>query len=475
MTVRIPPSTSDNRSEVYTVDFRETAPALANKTMYRHDPMSAQYGGLSVGVPGELRGLEEAHRRWGKLPWNRLVQPSVDLANGWKVDKELGKRIPWYGPLMLYDPDWSSIFAPKGSFLREGDMIRRTNYSRTLAVIGSEGAGAFYEGPIADSIVRKVRSTGGIITHADLANYKVKVGRALEGTYRGMHVYTTHAPTSGPVLLHMLNLLENFDLVAEGWTGLNVHRIVEAIKFGFAARTKLSDPAFNDNTPIATKAFADLVFANFTDDMTHPPKYYNPEYDIDIDHGTSHTSVIDQDGMVVSLTSTVNLIFGSKVLDPETGVILNDEMDDFSLPGQPNAFGLWPSPYNYPEPGKRPLSSTAPTIVEHPNGTFFIALGGSGGTRIFPSILQVILNIDWDMNVSEAVERGRLHNQLYPQEVDADDVYPAAGLDALRERGHNVVVSDVNRVAGAIQAVVQRGGKISAASDSRKNGIAAGY
>lgn len=201
--------------------------------------------------------------------------------------------------------------------------------------------------------------------------------------------------------------------------------------------------------------------------------------------------------MAVALTSTVNLIFGSQVLDPETGIILNDEMDDFSIPDIPNKFGLYPSPCtdislsllcnanaladNFPEPGKRPLSSTAPTILEHPDGSFYIAIGGSGGSRIFPSVFQVLLNLDWGMDISEAIEYGRLHDQLYPLQLDADDVLPKHILRDLRERGHNVtsnfrsfrtcvmldltvfllIVVDVNRVAAVIQAVMNNNSIIS--------------
>ncbi|KIK98246.1 hypothetical protein PAXRUDRAFT_31286 [Paxillus rubicundulus Ve08.2h10] len=476
MTVRIPPSTPGEASEVYTIDFRETAPALANKTMYVDNPRAATYGGLSVAVPGELRGLEEAYRRWGSLSWSRLVQPSVVLAAEWTVDVELAKRIQTKSSLMLDNEDWRAVFAPDGKLLLQAETIRRTNYSRTLATIAAEGPDAFYKGPIADSIVRKVQEAGGILTHADLEGYTVNVERAVQGTYHDKKVYTSHAPTSGPVLLHMLNLIERYDLIGEGRTPLNMHRIVEAQK----SRTKIGDLLYSSNSTarvaeISTKRYADLIAANLTDDRTHPPEYYNPEFDIKIDHGTSHTSVVDNDGMAVALTTTVNLVFGSQVLDPETGIILNDEMDDFSTPGIPNSFGLWPSPYNYPEPGKRPLSSTTPTIMEHADGSFYLAIGGSGGSRIFPSIFQVLLNMDWGMHVSEAVEYGRLHDQLYPTSVDADNTLPASLLYDLRRRGHNVTVLDINRVAAVVQAVVRKDGKIYAASDSRKNGIAAGY
>ncbi|KAI0645531.1 gamma-glutamyltranspeptidase [Trametes meyenii] len=480
MTVRIPPSSPNTSSEVFTVDFRETAPALSNKTMYVDNPKAALWGGLSVGIPGELRGLEEAHRRWGTLPWKRLVQPAVKLAEGWTVQTELARRLRMFAPLMLNEPDWRAVFAPEGRLLREGETIRRTNLSRTLATIAEEGPGAFYKGPIADAIVNKVRETGGILSHADLEGYEAHVQRALKGSYRGRKVYTPHAPTSGPVLIHMLNLMEHYEeLVEDGRTLLNVHRFIEAMKFGFAARTRVGDPAFHDNVQkiheIPTKEYAEEVFANITDDRTHPPEYYHPIYDVVVDHGTSHSSIVDKDGMAVALTTTVNLVFGSAVLDPVTGVILNDEMDDFSTPGAPNAFGLYPSPYNYPEPGKRPLSSTVPMIMEHADGSFYLAIGGSGGSRIFPAVFQVILNLDWGMDVSAAVEHGRLHDQLFPLMVDADDILSPTLLDGLREKGHNITVSDTSRVAAVIQAVVKPNNTVYAASDSRKNGVAAGY
>jgi gamma-glutamyltranspeptidase/glutathione hydrolase/leukotriene-C4 hydrolase len=264
MTVRIP---KDNGSEVFTIDFRETAPAASNATMFVKKPSSAVHGGLSVAVPGEIRGLLEAHRRWGSLPWSQLVTPSADLARGWKVHIELARRMETYAELMLQNPDWSAIFAPQGRLLKEGEIIRRENYSSTLDTI-AETPEAFYEGPIADALVAKITSTGGILTHEDLKRYEVIVKKPLVETYRNKTVYTTQAPTSGPVLLHMLNLMEQFDL-SDGKSALNVHRFVETIKFGFAARTRLCDPAFLNDTSrileIPTKDFAQCIRVNITD------------------------------------------------------------------------------------------------------------------------------------------------------------------------------------------------------------------
>ncbi|KAG6912764.1 hypothetical protein DXG01_012303, partial [Tephrocybe rancida] len=196
---------------------------------------------------------------------------------------------------MLNNPDWSAIFAPNGVLLAEGDIIRRTSFAKTLSQIANNGSSAFYKGSIGDSLVRKVRATGGILSQADLQNYSVEVLPALEGTYRGKKIYTTHAPASGPVLIHMLNLLEHYDIKERSI--LNIHRLVEILRFGFAARTKICDPAFNNDTArideISTKKFADSIFPNITDlhaerpqDRTHPPEYYNPVYDGKPDHGT---------------------------------------------------------------------------------------------------------------------------------------------------------------------------------------------
>ncbi|KAH7922186.1 gamma-glutamyltranspeptidase [Leucogyrophana mollusca] len=485
MTVRIPPKTPYGQSEVWTVDFRETAPALSHRTMFVNDPGSAQFGGKAVGVPGELRGFREAHNRWGRLPWSRLVQPSVNLARGWTVDAELQRWIhdPDFKRLILENPDWSAIFAPGGRILRQGELIKREIFAKTLTAIAAGQDNLFYDGWIGDSLINKIRSTGGIMTHADLRGYQVKVARAITGTYRGRKVYTTNAPTSGPALLHMLNLLEHFDL-GPYRTGLNVHRTVEAQKFGFSARTRIGDIGFSPNDTarigeLSTKEFAARIVHRLTDDRTHPPEWYDPLFDVKGTNGTSHVSAVDRDRMAVSLTHTVNLVFGSQVLDPNTGIILNNQMDDFSIPGVPNAFGLWPSPYNFPEPGKRPVSSTVPTIFEHGDGSFYLSVGGVGGSYIFGAVFQVILNLDWGMDVSKAIEVGRVQNQLFPLYTFVESTLPWEFVLALYERGHNVSLYDPNvGPLSDVQAIVQPGTGIStlnAASDWRTNGGAAGY
>ncbi|QRV94040.1 gamma-glutamyltranspeptidase [Ceratobasidium sp. AG-Ba] len=490
MVIRVPPASQSERSTVHTIDFRETAPAASNSTMFTKSSLLSKFGGLSIAVPGEIRGLWAAHSQFGRLPWSRLFEPSIKLANdGWEVTAELDRRFRLFGKgWMETDPDWSPVFAPEGRLLKEGDWIKRENFSYTLMSIATEGPEAFYTGAIATSMIDKVQQAGGIMTREDLASYKVVERPALKGTYRGRHVYTTHAPSSGPVLLHVLNALDRFgagpnvhDKVAmREESGLWWHRVVEALKFGSAARTRLGDPAFGINkvlmNEVPTKRFGDKASARITDDTTHTPEYYNPIYDVQIDHGTTHTSAADSDGTAIALTSSVNLIWGSRVMDPATGIIFNDVMDDFSMPGVPNAFGLWPSPWNYPDGGKRQVSSMAPAILEHPSGEFYLALGGSGGSRIFGAIAQTILNLDRGMDVSQAVEAPRVHDQLFPTVVSIESEFGQEGLEGLKQRGHNTTVFDISLGVAEIQAVsLDEGGRISAASDSRKHGVAAGW
>ncbi|KAI7831630.1 gamma-glutamyltranspeptidase [Gamsiella multidivaricata] len=476
MTVRLPNGT------VEVIDFRETAPADAHPNMYKKDPILAQKGGLSVAVPGEIRGLELAHKRYGKLSWKRLFAPSVKMAReGWAVGPELAKRLQIYKMMMETEPDWAAVFAPNGTVLREGQWIKRGALADTLEKIGNQGADAFYTGEIAENMVDYIQKNGGILTIKDMEAYKPLIKKPMVGYYQGRKVYTTPAPTSGPILLSILNILERYELGRyKENANIEVHRLVEAMKFGYAQRTELGDPDFTEMEDtilsIISKDTAAQVRANISDAQTFPVEYYNPHWGPIDNHGTTHMSTVDQDDMAVALTSTVNLVFGSKLLDPKTGIILNDEMDDFSIPGTPNAFGLYPSPYNYPEPGKRPLSSCVPTIVER-DGKFELALGGSGGSRILTSVLQTMLNMyNHRYNVMEAVEAPRVHHQLMPNVVDIESGYSSSDIKFLSTRGHNVTVSDILLAKAEVQAVMRAEDKlIYAASDSRKHGIAAGY
>ncbi|KAI8810447.1 gamma-glutamyltranspeptidase [Cladochytrium replicatum] len=474
--------TPNGKSEY--IDFREEAPAAASRDMYEGNPTGSMIGGLSVGVPGEIRGFEYAHKKYGKLPWKRLFEPSIELClNGWTVNRVLAMRINTYAGLMLNNTEFSEVFAPNGRILVEGDTIRRTALGHTLRAIADEGPEVFYTGWIGKSLVDTTRANGGILTMKDMSAYEVKTSLPLVGTYRDRKIITSPPPSSGPVLLSVLNILEGYALGKEGRTQLNFHRIVEAFKHGFSQRSFYgdpSDPEFANITEIADdfmrKEKAEDIRARIFSDRTFDPSYYNAEFDILDDHGTMHVSVIDSDGMATSLTSTVNLVFGAQLMDAKTGIILNDEMDDFSQPNITNYFGLKPSPYNFIKPKKRPLSSCVPTIVERDGQVEFV-VGASGGSRIITATAQAIVNaIDFGMNPLEAIDDPRFHDQLYPNEVMVEHEFSDGFTKGLLRRGHTISRMAEGYYLTGVSMVQRRSdGVVLAAGDHRKGGAAAGY
>ncbi|KAI7848842.1 gamma-glutamyltransferase, partial [Circinella umbellata] len=379
------------------IDFREAAPLASDRDMFNHDPELAKQGGLSVGVPSEIRGFELAHKRHGKLPWNKLFEPAIRIArDGFRATPLLEQRLKAAESWLMTKSEWTEVFAPNGTLAKKGDLIVRSKLAETLDTIAKEGPDSFYKGFIAESLVNATQAEGGIMTLEDMEKYKAVIRPTVSTYYHGRKVTTCTTPTSGPLITSVLNILERYNLPVTGINGLNIHRFVEAMKFGFAFRTEFGDPDFVKNSErieeVTSKDWADIVRRNISDDTTHPPLYYKPKFDHIESHGTMHLSVVDEDDGAVALTSTVNLLFGSRIMDRATGVILNDEMDDFSIPGIPNSFGLYPSEYNYVAPGKRPLSSITPVIIER-DTKFEMALGGSGGTFIPTATLNVIYHL----------------------------------------------------------------------------------
>ncbi|KAJ1905814.1 hypothetical protein LPJ81_001713 [Coemansia sp. IMI 209127] len=462
------------------VDFRETAGGAATEDMFIEDIKLAQIGGLSVGVPGEIAGLYSAHRRFGKLPWTRLFKPSVKLAReGFALSELVHKQLMRLETHVLSAPGFNTTYTDgHGHVLKAGATVFRRELANTLETIGNEGPSAFYSGHIAESLVKAIRDGGGILDEADFNGYEAVDRRPVESFYHGRRVITGSPPTSGSILLNMLNVLEGYTLARDGPTALNYHRIVEAMKFGAAQRTFLSDPSFVNIAANVThqidKHFAAAIRANISDTQTYDVSHYDPEYDILINHGTTHISVVDKDGVAVSMTSTVNLEFGSRIMDPVTGVILNDEMDDFSTTNKTNGFGLRPSPNNKIVRGKRPLSSTSAVIIEN-NGQVELVLGGSGGSRILTAVLQVVVNVlDFDMRLDRAIDRPRLHHQLMPNLLKVDSLFPSSLAHALSTFGHEI--EPLNHASSVVQAVRRLpDGLLHAVSDARKHGVAAGY
>ncbi|OAL74211.1 gamma-glutamyltranspeptidase [Trichophyton violaceum] len=432
------------------VDFRETAPAAAFQDMFKNNTSGSTSGGLASGVPGEVRGLEYLHKNYGKLPWKTVMEPAIRTArDGFRVTEDLS-RIMLHstknGNFLAENAAWALDFAPQGTLLKVGDIITRRRYGDTLDKIARYGADAFYTGPMAQAMVNALRAANGTMTLEDLKNYTVVSRPIAQIEYRGMTVTSTTAPSSGAVLLSILKLLNGYkSFFRADPEPLSTHRMDEAIRFGYGQRTELGDPLFFSNlTDYQKKMISEEVAnrnrMNISDGYTQDIAVYDPKGLESLNTpGTSHISTADRSGMAVSLTTTINLYFGSRVIVPETGIIMNNEMDDFSVPGHSNSFGYKPSPSNFIRPGKRPLSSICPTIITRPDGSLYFVSGAAGGSQIITGTLQSVINVmDRKMNVRQALKAPRLHDQLVPNVALMEDEFDKKTVDFMISRKHNV-------------------------------------
>ncbi|KAJ6785524.1 hypothetical protein PWT90_03815 [Aphanocladium album] len=439
----------DKNGQYEFVDFRETAPAAAFEDMYKNNTDASLYGGLASGVPGELRGLEYVHKKYGALEWAKVMAPAIKVARfGFPVDEDLLSYINQTpnNSFIVEDPSWAIDFAPKGKLLKLGETITRKRYADTLETIANEGADIYYTGAIANATITALRSKNGIMTLEDLKNYTVAHREPLHITYRGHKLTSTNAPSGGPVALSALNTVSGFDEFFRPETlNISTHRLDEAIRFAYGQRTKIGDPSFIGGLSQYTKQMVDPqtgaeIRSKISDTTTQGIAYYDPEGIESLDTpGTSHIVAADASGMAVSLTTTINTLFGSRVMVPETGVIMNNEMNDFSIPGSSNAFGYKPSPANYVRPGKRPLSSISPVIAETPDGKLYFACGSAGGSRITTATIQLVIHmIDQGMNPAESLKQPRLHDQLEPDRVTFEYAYDNSTTAFMKSLGHNI-------------------------------------
>jgi gamma-glutamyltranspeptidase/glutathione hydrolase len=468
------------------LDFRETAPAAATRDMYLDKqgnvvPNLSTLGHRAAGVPGTVAGMEALHKKLGKLPWQDLVQPAVDLAAK---------------GLMLTEKEAAGLNGAKNDFAKvnpynaylipgtwhAGEVIRYPELARTLERIRDQGRAGFYEGATADLIVTEMQRGHGIITKADLRAYQPKWRAPLHGQYRGYDVLTFPPPSSGGVaLLQMLQMLEPYDLKKAGWhTPQATHLITEAERRVYADRaTFLGDPDFG-KVPVARlldhgynqqrMATTRPHRATASQDVTAGPGI--PGYESD---QTTHYSIVDAQGNAVSCTTTLNGAYGSKVVVAGAGFLLNNEMDDFSAkPGVPNSYGLVGGTANAIAPGKRMLSSMTPAILTR-QGKLTMVVGTPGGSTIITSVMQAILNVlDYDMTMQQAVAAPRLHHQWLPDQIDteADALTPTAS-DSLRRRGYTL---NPRGRWGRIDAIrVLPDGRLEGGADPRGDDSAQGY
>ncbi len=429
------------------LDARETAPAAATRSMFMRDGVvdaeASRTGALSIAVPGLVKGLVDLHERAGRLPWQRLVSPAIQLAqDGFVVDGKLARSI--LNHRHRFDDAAQAVFTPHGKALVVGDTLRQQDLAGTLDRILQEADQGFYSGTTAIGIVDAVTATGGLISLDDLTNYHTVWREPVRGVYRKRDVIGMPPPSSGGVhLIQMLHILEHFDLAASGpQSAASVHRMAEAMKFAYAERSRwLGDPDHVD-VPVAWLLDRDrldgLAARIRPDSVLAWDSVGGIELAATESRHTTHLSILDREGNAVAATLTINLGFGSGMIADGTGVVLNDEMDDFAAAvGVPNAFGLVGSEANAVGPGRRPLSSMTPTIVLE-NGEVSIVTGSPGGSMIITATLQTILNIiDHGMTVSEAVTAPRIHHQWLPRQLfhEADALDPST-RDQLTKMGH---------------------------------------
>ncbi len=460
------------------IDFREVAPADSTQDMYAKldDPKASRIGGLAVAVPGESAGLLMLHKRWGKLPFDEVAKPAVELArDGFEVGGHLAAALERLGPDAA---SMSKSLFGNQEIPKEGDRVKRTLLAKTIEQWAAKHEDGFRSGAIAKDIVKAVQSAGGIMTMQDLQAYAPRQRDPVVGSYRGWKVITMPPPSSGgAVLMQVLGVLEGTDFSDQGpHSAAHCHRLAEAMKHAFADRARLMGDPDRIDVPmdaILSPARIAVIQADFDPTKTHPPDHYGLPVDAGTDGGTQHISVLDSDGLAVALTTTINTSFGSRVVAPKTGVLLNNEMDDFvARPGVPNHYGLIGSEANAVAPGARPLSSMSPTVLISPDGTERIVVGASGGPFIISSTLQAIINvIDFGMDPSEAVSVPRMHHQWAPNTLFVDTHTSLDTITALEQRGHVVKTMDF---FSSVQMIHCTDGGCFGASDPRKGGWPAG-
>jgi gamma-glutamyltranspeptidase / glutathione hydrolase len=473
------------RNQTVAIDYRESAPAATTRDVFldaagNADPQKSRDTGLAVGVPGTVAGLALALERYGsgKFTLAELIAPAVALArDGIPVEDDLADSLARFQPRLVRWPSTAKIFLkPDGVALGAGDRLVQSDLADTLATIAQRGPRAFYDSEIAERIVAGVRTSGGQMSRDDLRHYQPIVREPVRGSYRGFEIASMPPPSSGGVhLVQILNILEGYQLRERDASAL--HLMIEAMKPAYADRAEyLGDPE-TVKVPVkglTAKAYANDLRAQISTDRARPAQEIKPGRPQPFESpNTTHYSVTDRFGNAVSNTYTLNFSYGVGMVAEGTGILLNNELDDFAAkPGVPNAYGLVGGEANAPGPGKRPLSSMTPTILFR-DGRVVMVTGSPGGSRIITTVLQVITNVvDFRMSLADAVAAPRIHHQWLPDQVVAERGLAAEIVQALEARGHNVALGPNSGSANSI--LVTPDGFAGAADPRTRGALAAG-
>lgn len=478
------------------LDFREKAPLAATADMYLDKDGNvikgaSTKGHLAVGVPGSVSGMEYAREKYGTKKRAELLAPSVQLADkGFVLEQGDIDLLLTATKDFGEDPATAAIFLNKGQPYKAGDRLVQKDLARTLREVSSKGTDGFYKGWVAQAIADSSKAGKGIITMEDLAQYKTREMAPVECDYRGYRVVSAPPPSSGGVIIcEMLNILEGYPLKDLGWNSAqSAHYMIESMRHAYVDRNSyLGDPDFVKNPldRLLDKGYAEKIRAVIDPKKAGVSKDIKSGVPPHEGSNTTHYSIADKWGNAVSVTYTLNDWFGAKVTAAKTGVLLNDEMDDFTAKiGVPNLYGLVQGEANKIEPGKRPLSSMSPTIVSK-DGKPVMVVGTPGGSRIITAVLQTMINaIDYGMNVQEAVDAPRFHQQWLPDVTNVETfAFSADTRKILTDMGHNLgAPQPANHLAAIIVGAPSLGGKPVAnnrfygANDPRRNtGLALGY
>jgi gamma-glutamyltranspeptidase/glutathione hydrolase len=468
------------------IDYREAAPAAATPTMFldakgEPDPRKSRDSALAIGVPGTVAGLALAREKYGsgKFSLADLMEPAIRLAEqGVRVEDDTADSLPQARERLARWPAAAAIFLKNGDQpLESGDRLLQFDLADTLKLIAEKGPAGFYEGRTAKTLAHEIHAAGGLITEDDLKNYRAIVRQPVRGTYHGYDIVSMPPPSSGGIaLIEMLNILEGYRLGTLPKPQAQ-HLIIEAMKRAYADRAQfLGDPA-SVSVPVkglTSKTYAALLRAGIGDKATPSAEIKPGDPKAHEGDNTTHFSVIDRDGNAVSNTYTLNFSYGLGMVADGTGVLLNNEMDDFAAKaGASNAYGLVQYEANLPGPGKRPLSSMTPTIVLK-DGKPVLVTGSPGGSRIITAVLQIVLNsLDFGMTIDQAVSAPRLHHQWQPDQVLVEPGFDPALLADLAARGHKIVPARPATSANSI--AVTKDGIVGAADPRTRGALAAGY